>query len=122
MGQKDPYIPTHAAVGIKISRNKMRKEKTQATKLPALKHAMDARIREELVRKARTIGNSKESNVAEGNDIPQQAAAAADAVAAATAAAGRDGTGTTFVDTDPAVASSPIRSENLRWQRQSGIK
>ena len=43
--RKNPFIPTHAAVGVRISRNAMQKERTQARTLPALKCAMDEKSR-----------------------------------------------------------------------------
>ena len=39
--RKNPFIPTHSAVGVRISRNAMQKERTQARTLPALKYAME---------------------------------------------------------------------------------
>ena len=39
-------ISTHAAVGIKLSRNAMRKERMYARTLPALKHANERKIKE----------------------------------------------------------------------------
>ena len=51
--KKNPFIPTHAAIGIRITRNAMKKEKTHARTLPTLKKAMEDKIREELARKAK---------------------------------------------------------------------
>ena len=51
MDTKKPYIPTHAAMGLRITRNAMRREKTQARTLPPLKKAMDEKIRKELAAK-----------------------------------------------------------------------
>ena len=51
--RKNPFIPTHAAVGVRISRNAMQKEKTQARTLPPLKYAMEGKLKEELAKKGK---------------------------------------------------------------------
>ena len=58
--RKKTIIPTHAAMGVRISRNAMQKEKTQARILPPLKNAMDAKIREGLAKKAKEEKREKE--------------------------------------------------------------
>ena len=56
MGDKEhEYPPTHVAVGVTISRNKMRREKMTARTLPALKYANEKKIKMDLAERKKAL-------------------------------------------------------------------
>ena len=63
--RKNPAIPTHAEMGIELSRNKMKKERYFAKTLPSLKKAIEAKVEKDFEEKMKKEIEEKKEEEAE---------------------------------------------------------